>query len=319
VLPIILVISALSALLWHWRILKWLTRGFGFVFEKAMGLGGASALCAASNIFLGMVESPILIRGYLTKLTRSEMFLMMTVGLATIAGSTMVAYATILAPVLPHAAAHVLAASIISAPAGILLARVMIPEMPGAIGADVDYSSTLSYDSSMDALTKGINDGLVIVANVAATLIVFVALVALVNIMLSGLPHWGGQAITLEGTLGLILKPLAWAMGIPWADAGEAGRLLGVKSVLTEFVAFVQLGGLPEGVIGERTRIMMTYALCGFANIGSVGIMISGLVVLVPDRRKEVLELAWKSFLPGFLATCMTAAVVGALPLALYR
>lgn len=318
VLPLILVISALSAVLWHWRILRWLVHGFGVIFRKAMGLSGPSALAAASNIFLGMIESPILIKGYLQHLSRSEMFLMMTVGLATIAGSTMVAYAALLAPVLPNAAGHVLAASIISVPAAILLARVMIPERAGALGGEIAASSILGYESTMDALTRGISDGLAIVLNVAATLLVFVALVALVDAMLSAFADIAGAPITLERILGILLMPLAWIMGIPWSEAGEAGRLLGVKSVLTEFVGFVQLGALPQGAISERTRIMMTYALCGFANVGSVGIMISGLTVLMPARRAEVLDLGWKSLFPGFLATCMTASVVGAMPSGLF-
>ncbi|MGE3302460.1 MAG: NupC/NupG family nucleoside CNT transporter [Hyphomonadaceae bacterium] len=319
VMPLILVFSALSALLWHLGILRVLVRGFGFVFEKTMGLGGASALAAATNILLGMVESALVIRGYLDRLTRSEMFLMMTVGLATVAGSTMVAYAAILKPVLPHAAAHVLAASIISAPAGIALARIMIPETDGVDTAhdDVDKDA-LHYEGAMDALTRGISDGLQIVLNIGATLIVFVALVALVNAMLSIAPNVGGAPLTLERMLGFVLTPLAWMLGISWQDAPTAGRLLGVKSVLTEFVGFIQLGALPLDAISERTRMIMTYAMCGFANVGAVGIMISGLSVMIPHRRREVLELAWKSFYPGFLATCMTAAIVGAMPARLF-
>ena len=182
VLPLIMVISALSALLWHWKILKWLIRGFGFLFQRTMGLGGASALAVAANIFLGTIESPIVIRAYLDKLTRSELFLMMVVGLATVAGSTMVAYAAILAPVMTNAAGHVLVASIVSAPAGVLLARIMIPETAGEGGAGADYASALKYDSAIDAIVKGTADGLMVVLNISAVLIVFVALVALPRI-----------------------------------------------------------------------------------------------------------------------------------------
>ena len=313
VLPLILVISALSALLWHWRILRWITRGFGFLFQKTLGLGGASALAVAANIFLGMIESPIVIRAYLDKLTRSEIFLMMVVGLATVAGSTMVAYATLLAPVLPNAAGHVLVASIVSAPAGVLLARIIVPEKAGQGGAYADYGSALKYDSSIDAIVKGTSDGLMVVLNISAVLIVFVALVALVNVMLGG--FWlFGEPVTVERLLGFVFAPVAWLVGVEWADAQVAGRLLGVKLTLTEFVAFIQLGAVPEEGMSERTRMLLTYALCGFANIGSVGITVTGLSVLIPERREEVLSLVWKALFAGFLATLMTASVVGALP-----
>lgn len=318
VLPMILVISALSALLWHWKILKWLTHGFGILFQKTMGLGGASALAVAANIFLGMIESPIVIRAYLDKLTRSEIFLMMVVGLATVAGSTMVAYATILSATLPNAAGHVLVASIVSAPAGVLLARIIIPEKPGEGGQVADYGSALKYDSAIDAIVKGTADGLMVVLNISAVLIVFVALVALVNIMLGG--FWLFDApVTVERLLGWIFMPLAWLMGVDWSEAGKAGWLLGVKLTLTEFVAFIRLGEVPAGEMSERTRMLLTYALCGFANIGSVGITVTGLSVLIPERREEVLGLVWKALFAGFLATLMTAAVVGAMPASIFR
>ena len=317
VLPLILVISALSALLWHWKILKWITRGFGFIFQKSMGLGGASALAVAANIFLGMIESPIVIRAYLDKLTRSEVFLMMVVGLATVAGSTMVAYAVILGPVLPNAAGHVLVASIVSAPAGVLLARILIPEEPGQGGAFADYSSDLKYDSAVDAISKGTSDGLMVVLNISAILIVFVALVSLVNIILGN--FWlFGEPLSAERILGVIFAPVAWLTGVAWADAPEAGRLLGVKLTLTEFVAFIELGAVPEGEISERTRMILTYALCGFANIGSVGITVTGLSILMPDRREMVLGLVWKALAAGFMATLMSASIVGALPEAVF-
>ncbi|MEG2312053.1 NupC/NupG family nucleoside CNT transporter [Brevundimonas sp.] len=313
VLPLVIVISALSALLWHWRILKWLTLGFGFVFQKTMGLGGASALAVAANIFLGMVETPLVIRAYLDKLSRSEIFLMMVVGLGTVAGSTMVAYATILSPVLSNAAGHVLVASIVSAPAAVLLARIIMPEKPGEGGESADYNSALKYDSSIDAIVKGTADGLMVVLNVSAVLITFVALVALVNVMLGGLSI-GGAPLSVERILGVAFAPVAWLTGVEWAEASKAGWLLGVKLTLTEFVAFIELGKIAHEAMSERTRMLMTYALCGFANIGSVGITVTGLSVLLPERRQEVLGLVWKALLGGFLATMMTACIVGALP-----
>lgn len=317
VLPLILVISALSALLWHWKILKWITHGFGFLFQRTMGLGGASALAVAANIFLGMIESPIVIRAYLDKLTRSEVFLMMVVGLATVAGSTMVAYAAILAPVLENAAGHVLVASIVSAPAGILLARIIIPEKPGEGGESADYGSALKYDSAIDAIVKGTADGLMVVLNISAVLIVFVALVALVNVMLGGFWLFDGP-VTVERVLGWLFMPVAWLLGIEWSEAGRAGWLLGVKLTLTEFVAFIELGRIPLEDMSERTRMILTYALCGFANIGSVGITVTGLSVLMPERREEVLGMVWKALFAGFLSTLMTAAIVGAMPAAIF-
>ncbi|WP_269514438.1 NupC/NupG family nucleoside CNT transporter [Brevundimonas subvibrioides] len=317
VLPLILVISALSALLWHWKILKWLTLGFGFLFQKTMGLGGASALAVAANIFLGMIESPIVIRAYLDKLTRSEIFLMMVVGLATVAGSTMVAYASILSATLPNAAGHVLVASIVSAPAGVLLARIIIPEKPGEGGQVADYGSALKYDSAIDAIVKGTADGLMVVLNISAVLIVFVALVALVNLMLGGFWIFGDH-VTVQRLLGWLFMPVAWLVGVDWSEAGKAGWLLGTKLTLTEFVAFIELGKIPVGDMSERTRMLMTYALCGFANIGSVGITVTGLSVLIPERREEVLGMVWKALFAGFLATLMTAAVVGAMPASIF-
>lgn len=318
VLPLILVISALSAVLWHWGVLKWVVRGFGFLFEKSMGLGGASALATAANIFMGMVESPIVIKGYLDKLSRSELFLMMVVGLATVAGSTMVAYATLLAPTLPNAAGHVLVASIITAPAGILLARIMIPEAPGAYAEGIDYSSALKYESTMDAITKGVQDGMMVVVNVGAFLLVFVAFVAITNALLSVFGDVGGSALTLQRMFGWLFSPLAWIIGVPWDEAQKAGGLFGTKLFLTEFVAFIELGVIPAGEMTERTRMIMTYALCGFANVGSVGIMTGGMTVLMPERRSEILSLAWKALIPGFLATCLSATILAALPAGMF-
>lgn len=318
VLPLILVISALSALLWHWGILKLIIRGFGFLFEKTMGMGGASATATAANIFVGMIETPIIIRAYLDKLTRSELFLMMVVGLATVAGSTMVAYATVLRDVLPNAAAHVLVASVVSAPAGVLLARLMVPQKPGEGGINVDYTSLLKYESSIDAISKGVADGLMVVLNISAILIVFVALVAIGNGLLGLAPDVAGAPLTIERILGVLFAPLAWSLGIDWAESGKAGYLLGVKLMLTEFIAFIQLGAVPEGEMTERTRMILTYALCGFANVGSVGITVTGMGVLMPERRAEISSLVWKALVAGFLATCMTAAVVGAMPRELF-
>lgn len=317
VLPLILVIAALSALLWHIGILKLIIRFFGVIFEKAIGLGGASALGVASNIFVGNVESLIIIRAYLDKLTRSEVFIMLVVGMANVAGSTMVAYVLILHEVLPNAAGHILAAAIVSAPAGVLLARIMVPELADRKHEAVDYSSSLKYDSAIDAISKGTADGMMVAMNIAAILIVMVSLVALVNMCLGGFV-WDGQPVTIERILGVIFSPLAWLIGIPWKEAQTGGWILGVKMVLTEFVAFLKLAAIPLDAMSPRTRIILTYATCGFANIGSVGISVAGFSSLMPSRRPEILGLIWKALMAGFLATCLSAAVVGALPNAVY-
>ena len=318
VLPVILVICALSALLWHWGILKWATRAFGVVFQRTLGLRGPPALAVAATIFMGQVEGPIFIRSYLDRLTRSELFMLMAVGMSCVSGSTMVAYATILHDVLPNAAAHVLTASIISAPAGVLLARILVPAAPEEATQPFEGGAEKAYDSSIDAVIRGTGDGLNVALNVGAALIVFVALVALANFALALLPNVGGAPVSIERVLGVLFAPLAWAVGLPWSEAPTGGRLFGTKLVLTEFTAFIELGKLAPGVLSERSRMIMTYGLCGFANVASVGINVAGFGVLAPNRRAEVNALVWKALLAGFLATCMTAAVVGALPSALF-
>ncbi|MBX3483799.1 nucleoside transporter C-terminal domain-containing protein [Phenylobacterium sp.] len=315
VLPVILVVCALAALLWHWKILVWITQGFGVVFERTMGLRGPPALATAATVFMGQVEGPIFIRSYLPSLSRSELFMLITVGMACVSGSTMVAYATILKDVLPGAAAHVLTASIVSAPAGVLLARIIVPR-DAAIEAAQTYDplAAKKYDSSIDALIKGTTDGLQIVMNVGATLIVFVALVAMLNKILGSVGDLVGYRLSVEAGLGVIFAPLAWAIGVPWHDAPVAGSLLGVKLVLTEFTAFITMGGIPIDAMDPRSRILMTYALCGFANVASVGINLAGFSVLAPERRNEIVGMVWKAMMAGFLATCLTASIVGLLP-----
>jgi len=319
VLPVILVICALSALLWHWRILKWIIQGFGAIFQRTMGLRGPPALATAATIFMGQVEGPIFIRSYLPSLSRSELFLLLAVGMSCVSGSTMVAYATILKGVLPNAAAHVLTASVISAPAGVLLARILVPRDPAAeTPGAADLGRDAVYDSSIDALIKGIGMGLDICLKVGATLIVFVALVAMIDGLLGLFAPVGGAPLSLERIFGVAFSPLAWCIGAPWKEAQAAGSLLGAKLMLTEFTAFFDMARMGPNVLSERTRILMTYALCGFANIASVGINVAGYSVLAPTRQKEIAGMVWKAMLVGFLATCMTASVVGVLPSGLF-
>ena len=310
-LPLILVMSALSALLWHWRILPVIVRGFAYVLQKTMGIGGAVGLGAASTIFLGMIEAPLLIRPYLAQLTRSELFILFTVGLSTVAGTVMVLYATVLEPAVPGALGHILVASFISLPAAILTARLMVPGEPTT---PAHAHSEVSYRSSMDAIARGTEDGLKLYLGIIAMLIVMVALVALANLLLAGMPSLNGAPITVERIFGWLFWPVVWLYGIPASEAADAGALLGTKTILNEFIAYLKLSARPDGVLSVRSRLIMLYAMCGFANLGSVGILIAAISGMVPERRGEVVELALKALISGTIASGMTGAVVGLLP-----
>ena len=307
-LPLVIVFAALSALLWHWRVIPLVVGAFARILAKTMGLSGAVSAGSASSIFVGMVESPLLIRPYLDKMGAPELFILMSCGMATVAGTVMGLYAGILAPAMPEALSHILVASLVSAPAAILLAAVMLP--PGG-GADVPAVELASpYTGSMDALVSGTAEGLRLLANIIGMLIVFVALVYLVNAVL-GLVPTGGEPLTLAGLSGTLLAPLAWLLGVPWGEAEVAGQLLGTKLFVNELVAYLDLAALPPDALSPHSRMVMTYALCGFANLGSLGIMIGGMTALCPARRADILRLAPRSIWSGFLATCMTGAVVG--------
>ena len=311
-LPIILVASALSSLLFYWRILPKVVRAFSWLLQRSIGVGGAEALAAAANVFLGMVEAPLFVRPYLDRISRGELFSLMTCGMATIAGTVMVLYASILGPVIPDAMGHLVVASIISAPAAIALARILIPTPVGqATGAAFTASSEAG--SAMEAVTNGTLQGLKLLLNVVAMLVVLVALVSLVNIALGVLPDVAGAPLTLERILGWVMAPLVWTIGVPWQESAAAGSLMGTKTVLNEFLAYLQMGGLAADVLSDRSRMVMTYAMCGFANPGSLGIMIGGLGAMAPGRRGEIVALGFKSILAGTLATAMTGALAGAL------
>ncbi|MEN8176969.1 MAG: nucleoside transporter C-terminal domain-containing protein, partial [Pseudomonadota bacterium] len=274
-LPVVLVVSALSALLFYWRILPLVVRGFGWALSRTMGIGGALGLGTAANVFVGMVESPLLIRPYLLRMSRFELFAVMTAGMATIAGTVVVLYATILSPVIPDAMGHILTASIISAPAAVMVARLMVPDSgPGTAG---DVQPPDHYDSSMDAVTRGTLDGLKLLLNIMALLIVLVALVSLINQILGLFSD-----LSLQKLLGWVMAPIVWLMGIPWTEAQTAGALMGTKTVLNELLAYLQMAELQEGSLSPHSRLIMTYALCGFANFGSLGIMLGGLTTMAP-------------------------------------
>lgn len=312
ILPLLLVMAALSALLWHWRVLAWVTRFFAFALQRTLDLGGAVGVNTAASLFMGMVESPLLIRPYLARLHRSELFMVMTVGLATVAGTVLVLYATILNPVIPNAIGQILTASLISLPAAILIAQVIVPPGDNEEPTSVEgWEGLVSYQGSLDAITRGTLDGLGMYLNIIAMLVVMVALVALANILFGLAPDVGGEPMTLQRLFGWLFAPVVFLMGVPWHEATTAGQLMGTKTILNEFIAYLDLVQMPADALSERTRLIMVYALCGFANLGSVGIMIGGLAALVPERREEIVDLSIKALIGGTLSTMMTGAIVG--------
>ena len=310
-LPIILVMSVLTTLLFYWRVLPPIVRGMAWLLERTLGVGGAVGLSTAANIFLGMVEAPLFIRPYLAQLTRSELFLVMTGGMAGIAGTVLVLYATFLAPLIPDAAGHFVIASVLGAPAAIVISLIMVPETSGKRtgGALADPDSEVS--STMDAITKGTAAGLELLLNIIAMLLVLVALVYLANAMLGLLPEVGGARISLQRLLGYLMAPVCWLMGLPWPQAITAGSLMGTKTVLNELIAYVDLSKLGADALDPRSRLIMLYALCGFANFASLGIMIGGLGTMAPERREEINALGLKSIVSGTLTTCLMGAIVG--------
>ncbi len=311
-LPLILVISALSALLFHWRILPLLVRGFAWLLRRTLGTGGPLGLGAAANVFVGMTEAPLLIRPYLAGMTRPALFGLMTCGMATIAGTVMVLYASLIGSVVPDAMGHILIASIISAPAALMIAGILIPETQEARDETPVRIESQSR-SAMDAITRGTLEAIPLWLNILAMLVVMVALVSLVNQLLGLLPMIAGEPLTAQRLLGWIMAPVVWLIGIPWHEAPTAGALMGIKTVLNELVAYLELARLPTETLSERSRLIMTYALCGFANLGSLGIMIGGLGAMAPERRDEIVAMGLKSILAGTMATLMTGAVVAML------
>jgi CNT family concentrative nucleoside transporter len=312
-LPIVLVMSALSALLFYWRLLPWLVAHMSWWLEKTMGVSGAVSVSTAANVFLGMVEAPLFIKPYLQQVSRGELFIILTAGMAGVAGTVMGLYAAVIGPLVPNALGHILAASFISAPAAIVFASLMVPHSGPGTGSEMVVAD--SDASAISAIYRGTSEGLALLLNIIASLIVAVALLAIVNQLVGLLPH-EGDPWSLQRLLGLLLKPLAWLAGIPWSEAGAAGSLLGTKTILNELVAYLDLARLPEDALSPRSRLIMTYALCGFANIGSLGIMIGGLTAMAPSRRAEIIQLAPRTLLSGTLATLSCGAIVGCLDLA---
>jgi len=314
VLPTIVFMGSLFAVLYHVGFLQLLVRALSVVFARTMRISGAESLCAIANVFLGMVESALVVRPYLERMTRSELFLLMTLGMATVAGSVMLAYVGMLGG--GDYAGHLATASLVSAPAGVLMAKLMVPEResPATAGGHVvdvpDGAANL-----IDAAAQGAIAGLRLAGYVGALLVAFVALIALAN----GALAWVGGAVgiadlTFQRVLGVMMAPAAWLLGVPWADASAVGSLIGLKTVLNEFLAYQDLGEqIAAGVLAPRSAVIASYALCGFANFGSLAIMVGGIGGLAPERRGEVAQLGLRSIVSGTLASFSTACVAGML------
>lgn len=308
ILPLVLVVSALSALLFHLGILQRVTGAFALVLRRLTGIDGPVALAAAAHIFVGNVEAPLLIRPYLTGLQRGEMFAVMSCGMAGIAGTVMVIYAAILRPVIPEALGTIITASVISTPAALAIAALMVPFTTAKATATAQSEARRSV-SMLDALVRGTADGVGPLVGITTTLIVALALVSLINMALGWLPG----APSLEGLFAVPFRPLLWLMGVPWAETAPAALLMGTKTVLNEFVAYLHLAALPPGTLGERSRVILTYALCGFANFGSLGILVGGMGAMAPERRGEITALGLRSVLSGTIGTCLSGALAGVL------
>ena len=306
-LPLVLVISALASLLFHWGVLQRVLRGFAWLLRRWLGIGGALALGAAVHVFVGMIEAPLLVRPWLARMQRGELFALMTGGMAGIAGTVMVIYAAILGPVIPNALGNILIASVISTPAALAVAALMVPF--GSGGEEARIVLPHPPASGLDAVVRGTMDGIPVLVGIIAVLLVTVALVSLINMALGMLPF--GEAVTLQRMVAWPLRPVMWLIGVPWAEAGTAAMLMATKTVLNEFVAYLNMAALPAEALSAPSRLIMTYALCGFANFGSLGILIGGLGAMVPERRDEVVGLGFRAIVSGTIATCMSGAIAG--------
>lgn len=310
-LPMIIVISSISMLLFHWKVLPFIVRIFSWGLNKTLHVGGALGVCCAAKIFLGQTDAPLLVRPYLEKISKSELFTIMTAGMATTSATIMVLYGTILENVIANPVSHILTASIISIPAAITISRILVPHD----GMDTTGEMVIPYtfSGSMDAVSQGAMDGMKLFLNIIAVLIVALALVALVNSMLSLLPSMGSGPLKLQTIFGWLMAPVTWLMGIPWEEASIAGHLLGTKTVLNEVVAFISLADLPKEALSPTTNLIMTYALCGFANFSSIGIQIGGIGTMAPSRRPEIIQLGFRALIAGTIASCLSGTIVGLL------
>ena len=309
ILPLIVVFSALSALLWHWGVLRAVVRGLSWALQRTLGVSGVVGLGGGATIFLGVVETPLVLRAWFGKVSRSDLFMLMVMIMSTISGAILVLYASTLSKTVPNAVGHMIVASLISLPAAILIARLMVPG--GKSDEPTPVEADLKYESSIDAIIRGTMEGVQLVLAVIGIIIVVFALVNLVDQMLALLPFVEGAPLTLRRAFGWLLAPVMWGIGVPWDQAGAAGALMGTKAVLNEYVAYLDLAALPPGTLDPRSSLIVTYALCGVANLASVGLIVSTIATLAPERRGEVSALGIKSWLAGNMASLMTGAVIG--------
>ncbi|WP_301751733.1 NupC/NupG family nucleoside CNT transporter [uncultured Erythrobacter sp.] len=312
ILPLVIVFSALAALLWHWGVLRWMVNGLSFLLRRSLGVSGVVGLSGGASVFLGVVEAPLVTRAYFARISRTELFQIMTLTMATISGAILILYATTLRETVPDAVGHMISASLISLPAALLIARLMVPGRPDDVATEVEKEDPgLRYESSIDAIVKGTMDGMQLFLAVIAVIITVFALVALVDMVLAMLPLVDGDPLSLKRLLGWVLAPFMWLLGVPWSEAQAAGGLMGTKAVLNEYVAYLELAALPDGTLGPRSLLIVTYALCGVANLASVGLLVSTIGTLCPERRAEAAGLGMKSWISGNLASAMTGAWIG--------
>ena len=317
ILPLVIVFSALAALLWHWGVLRAAVNGLSFLLRRTLGVSGVVGLAGGANMFLGVVESPLAVRAYFARVSRAELFQIMVLAMATISGAILILYATTLRQTVDNAVGHMIAASLVSLPAALLIAKLMVPSGPDDEATDTSSGAPgLQYESSIDAIVKGTMDGMQLFLAVVAIIIVVFALVALTDEALSLLPLVGEEPVTLKRVFGWLFAPLMWLIGLPWGEAGTAGGLMGTKAILNEYVAYLELAALPQGALGERSLLIVTYALCGVANLASVGLLVSTIGTLCPERRAEAAGLGLKSWIAGNIATAMTGAWIGLLTIA---
>lgn len=311
VLPYIIVMSCISAILWYWGVLPFIVKIISRACQKLFNIGGPVGLGAAANVFIGQVEAPLLIKPFVNKLSNKELLILMTAGMATVAGSVMVALITILEAQFPNEnlIQHFLTASILSIPAAIMYANIMIPS-DGTTDSD-NTNTDKVYKSTMDAITSGTAQGTGIAVSVGTILIAVIALVYIANSLLGFIGGFFGIGLSIETLLGYIFAPITWLMGIPWNEAVIAGELLGVKTTLNEFVAYPALASLEEGLLSDRSKLITFYSLCGFANFSSVGILISGIGAMAPERKDDLINVSFKALVAATLASCMTGLVVG--------
>jgi CNT family concentrative nucleoside transporter len=303
--------SCLTAILWYWGVLPILVKGFSIVCQKLFNIGGPIGLGGAANVFVGQVEAPLLIRPYLKDLSKKELLILMTTGMATVAGSVMIALVSILDMKFEdiNLIQHFLIASILSDPAAIVYANIMIPS-----NHITDFESSETprvYESTMDAITRGTSDGMNIALSVGSIVLAFIALVFIADSILGLIPiSLGGEDLSLKLILGYMFAPIAWMMGIPWDEALVSGKLLGTKTALNEFVAYLDLAALSEGALSDRSRLITLYGLCGFANFSSIGILVAGISAMAPEKKPELIEVSLKALVGATLASCMTGLVL---------